>query len=421
MSKAPVIAFLVLALPVANASGSDDDIYVIVVKSAAIAANKESGAAWDFPLVGTKALPDPYVKAWVTDRKNAQADYGETGVEWDTLTPTWNKDLVKAKLWHWVKVEVWDKDVKYDDLIGRYHFPLTEKRIADGSFTLKFDQVRSIHFELRRDKQARNDPRVILQQPFPGPRSADEVTRSPGRRDAVILLPGLDLRDDGDSPAKPRFVDWQGSTSPLVKAFSRHADVFSVCYAQTSPVEEIASFPELRDAVGKIKRLGYDNITMLGHSAGGLIARHFVEEHPQLGVTKVIQIAAPNGGTKLAYWGVNLLQVPKDQERFVESMSPGHRAEVLKSREKKSIPASIDFVAAVCCTSPTSRGDGAVNRHCQWPVDLQNQGVPCVCLTGSHNEVMAHEDCLKVYCRLLTQPQPRWGTTQVQQFAVSVR
>src|SRR5262249_11027470 len=152
-----------------------------------------------------------------------------------------------------------------------------------------------------------------------------------------------------------------------------------------------------------VKDLGYSEVIVLGHSAGGLLARHFVEEHPRAGVKRVIQIAAPNGGTKLAAWGVRLAQVPREQATFVESMSPAHRDAVLKSRESKQMPASIELVSVVTCTSPKDRGDGAVNRQCQWPADLQGQGIPCVCVQGSHLEVLSDEKCLDVYCKLITE------------------
>src|SRR5439155_3736271 len=113
-----------------------------------------------------------------------------------------------------------------------------------------------------------------LQQPFPGPNSARKLTRSKGQSRAVVLLHGLDLRDDGGDPAKPRFADWQGSTSSLVKKVSKHADIFAISYAQNTAIEEVAAFPELREAVAKVKTLGYDEVVLIGHSAGGILARH---------------------------------------------------------------------------------------------------------------------------------------------------
>lgn len=386
---------------------------VLVACSATIESTKSCGCPWDFPLVGKKAAPDPYIKVWVYERGGAQVDYGETFVEWDTTEPTWNKDIAQVKDGQVIWVEVWDKDAKYDDLIGRYNFTLSKRTMDKGTFYLKFDQVTQIAFSVRMDAKPATQARVTLMQPYPGPNGADKLERTKDRSRAVILLGGLDLRDDGASAATPRFVDWQGSTSTLVKGLSRHADVYSIAYAQNTAVEEIASFPELREAVGNVKKLGYSEVVLLGHSAGGILARHFVEEHPRAGVTRVIQVAAPNSGTKLAGWAVRLLQVPPEQASFVASLSPAHRAAVLKGRENKMIPTGIDFVSVVSCTSPKDRGDGAVNRQCQWPPDLQQQGVPCACVQASHAHVMYQEDCCDLYCKLITESQPRWGHTQV--------
>src|SRR5947208_731277 len=103
MSRRTVLTLLAL-LALAPFTGAQTA--VLVVKSAAIAPTKANGNAWDFPLVGKKALPDPFVKIWVYDTDGAQADYGETWVEWDTLTPTWNKDIVKIKAGQTFKIEV---------------------------------------------------------------------------------------------------------------------------------------------------------------------------------------------------------------------------------------------------------------------------------------------------------------------------
>src|SRR5204863_2300 len=95
---------------------------------------------------------------------------------------------------------------------------------------------------------------------------------------------------------------------------------------------------------------------MMGH--GGVIDR--------IGwVTRVIQVATPNGGAKLASLAVNLLQVPKAQAPFVASLSPSHREAVMKTRQDKAIPATIDFVAVVACPA-NQKGDGTLNRACQW-------------------------------------------------------
>ena len=47
------------------------------------------------------------------------------------------------------RVEVWDKDVRYDDLIGKYDFVLTPAMVRSGGVTMRFGQVRQLLFELR--------------------------------------------------------------------------------------------------------------------------------------------------------------------------------------------------------------------------------------------------------------------------------
>ena len=53
----------------------------------------------------------------------------------------------------------------------------------------------------------------------------------------------------------------------------------------------------------------------------------------------------------LADWGVKLGQFDRDQEPFVKSLGPAHRAAVLKSRQGRLVPAGIEFVTVVCVTA----------------------------------------------------------------------
>ena len=411
MSRTPAFSWIIAVLLCPSSLLADN--VIVTVKSGTIAPTKANGRAWDAGW-GQVALPDPYVKLWVFDKDGAQVDYGETWYIRNTLTTVWNKDIARAKVGQTIKIEVWDKDLKYDDLIGRYTFALTKEMANKGQVGLRFEQVHDLQLELRWVAPPPREARVLLVQPFPGPHSANHLTRTKGRHCAVILLHGLDLRDDGSSAANARLVEWQGSTSPLVKAISPSADVFAIGYAQTKSVEEVVLLPELRDAIVKVKQLGYPQVVLLGHSAGGLVARHFVEEHPGAGVTKVIQVASPNGGATLACCAVRLHQVPRDQRAFVESLSPQHREALLKSRQDKKIPAVIEFVTVVACASPKAKGDRVINRQCQWTADLQQQGIPCASVQATHVDVMDQDDCLDVFCSLITQPQSRWDASKVQ-------
>jgi pimeloyl-ACP methyl ester carboxylesterase len=231
---------------------------------------------------------------------------------------------------------------------------------------------------------------------------------------------GLDLHRDGSSAKEPRAQHWQGSASPLVKALSKHGDVFALSYGQTEAVEDIATFPELREAIAKIKGLGYKQMVLMGHSAGGLVARHFVEDRPDAGITRVIQVATPNAGAHLADWGVRLGQIHREQEPFVRSLSPSHRAALLKSRQGRQLPAGTEFVTVMCAAAKGVPGDGAVSRHSQWPLDLQDQCTPCVCLQATHVDCMVHDDCVKVLCNLAKEPQPRWSEARVRAMRVEL-
>src|SRR6266481_2076616 len=51
------------------------------------------------------------------------------------------------------------------------------------------------------------------------------------------------------------------------------ADVFALAYSQEVGVERVAETPVLRQAVSKLKALGYREVVLVGHSAGGLVAR----------------------------------------------------------------------------------------------------------------------------------------------------
>jgi pimeloyl-ACP methyl ester carboxylesterase len=229
-----------------------------------------------------------------------------------------------------------------------------------------------------------------------------------------VLVHGLDLHHDSSPAKEARPTKWQGSTSTLVRALSKHGDVFSISYPQTSAVEDIADFPELQAALARIKGFGYTQLVLMGHSAGGLVVRHFVEDHPDAGITRVVQVATPNAGAHLADWGVKLGQFDREQEPFVKSLGPAHRAAVLKRRQARLVPAGTEFVTAVCITTEGGKGDGVVSRQSQWPLDLQEQHIPCVRVHTNHHQVMLNEDSVKILVTLATEPQPRWSTARVR-------
>ncbi len=253
---------------------------------------------------------------------------------------------------------------------------------------------------------------VEMMQVAPVRKPYDQVVRTAGQSQAVILLQGLDLRGDGLDPAHPRFQSWQGSTSPLVAALQGSADVFSIAYAQNLPVEEIAKLPEFAEMIKRINDLGYAKKVILAHSAGGIVARHFIVEKPKAGITRVIQIGVPNAGAKLAEWAFFLKStVPAAQVPFVESLKPAYRQALLQKCEK--IPESVEFLCVVTYRSANDAGDTIVHKQSQWSQDLYEQKIPCVLLQGKHTEVVEHDQCIKSICGYLSMPVARLDRFQL--------
>ncbi len=135
----------------------------------------------------------------------------------------------------------------------------------------------------------------------------------------MLLLHGLRIHPISNAKVyEAQFHDWQMPGSVLVKALGRDADVYAFAYGQNARLESMAATPALANAVGKLRFLGYTDIVLLGHSTGGVVARLFVEDQPYAGVTKVIQVCAPNDGTS---WAKLNFSVAKDQEPFLHSLT----------------------------------------------------------------------------------------------------
>jgi hypothetical protein len=233
---------------------------------------------------------------------------------------------------------------------------------------------------------------------------------APRRERAVVLVPGLALHPvSKERPTRPELRSWQAPSSPLVRALARDADVFAFAYAQTVPVEEVARATGLAGRLRNLRQLGYREIVLLGHSAGGLVARHLVEDVPDLGITKVIQACPPNAGSSLA----GLPAVRSSQAPFLASLSKVARQRVLAARADKLVPAAVGLAVVV----GTSRlgGDGVVPLRSQWPDDLQRQGVPAYPVATTHKGAVRSAACIELLARLAREPLPRWGPAQVAQ------
>jgi pimeloyl-ACP methyl ester carboxylesterase len=235
------------------------------------------------------------------------------------------------------------------------------------------------------------------------------VARSPGQSRAVILIEGLELNllDHRKGPqGELRF--WQQPGSVIVKALSADADVFSFCYGQTAPVTDMGELPALRDNVQHLRQLGYTEVVFVGYSAGGIVARQFVEDNPGIGVTRVIQVCTPNLGSTLAR--IKSMVGPA-QESFLQSLTKEARSRAFQERRGKRIPENVEFVCVL--GNGLVYGDGITSTRSQWPDDLQVQGVPVVIAKTEHWEVMRSERSAIMIARLVRENQPRWDAAKV--------
>jgi pimeloyl-ACP methyl ester carboxylesterase len=245
----------------------------------------------------------------------------------------------------------------------------------------------------------------VLPQPLPGQTS----TRTPGQWRAVVLIHGLQLHPfSKENVARPLLRDWQKPKSKLCRALAKYADIYAFAYAQDVGVDQIVPGSRLLDDVRYLRRLGYHEIVLVGHSAGGVIARQFVEDHPAEGVTKVIQVCTPNGGSTWAKWAT----ARKNQRIFLNSLTKEVRQRVLEARQGKRLPEDVEFVCVV--GTGAGEGDGVVRRDCQWTADLIRQGVPAYPLATTHPQAMRGAKGIALIVDLVRYPAPRWTREQAR-------
>lgn len=233
--------------------------------------------------------------------------------------------------------------------------------------------------------------------------------RSPDKQRAVILIHGLGLHVfNVEKAITPQMRIWQQPDSPLVTRLAKDSDVFSFAYGQTAAVEEIATLLPLAKQVQALKAIGYTQIVLIGHSAGALIARHLVEDHKDLGVTRVIQVCPPNDGSRWA----SLRTARGPQVPFLLSMTRGNRQKVLEQRAEKRIPDTIEFACVI--GSCHLLGDGIVFSRSQWPASLQEQGIPAYLLRTTHLDAMTNARAPELLGKLAVEPMPRWTQEEVE-------
>jgi len=232
---------------------------------------------------------------------------------------------------------------------------------------------------------------------------------APGKTRAVVLIHGLYVHpfSKTDVP-RPHLHSWQKADCVLVKKLAADSDVFAFSYGQTVSADEVAECPELERHVRQLRRDGYRDIVLIGHSAGGVIARQFVEDHPDCGVTKVIQVCAPNGGSGWAKWQT----VRANQVDFLDSLTKPVRRRMQSERSNKLIPEHVEFVCVVGTGAVV--GDGLVTTKSQYPPDLQRQGVPAYPFHSTHWMVLRSQKGADLVARLVRESQPRWDAKRVE-------
>ena len=249
---------------------------------------------------------------------------------------------------------------------------------------------------------------VKFVQVAPQERPTAEWRRSPDQRRAVVLIQGLKPHPfNKDNAAKPTLRDWQTPGSPLVKRLAADADVYAFCYGQTVAVDEIAGHPALWGGTLRLRDMGYREVVAVGYSAGGVIARRLVEDYPDAGVTKVVQVCAPNAGSGWAKLGA----VRKSQKPFLESLTKERRRRELRARLDVSVPDNVEFVCVV--GTGAWAGDGVVAARSQWTPDLQAQGIPAVTVPTDHLSVVRSASGDETIAELVRTPQPRWSPARV--------
>ena len=248
---------------------------------------------------------------------------------------------------------------------------------------------------------------VRFVQAHPVPPDPARFERSRGQTRAVVLIHGLRLRLVREKVERADFSGWQKPGSKVVQALAADADVFAFAYSQNVPVDAVAQAPALRENVRRLRAAGYAEVVLVGHSAGGLVARQLVEDYPDAGVTKVIQLCSPNAGCGYA----KLDWLCQAQQAFVDSLGKATRRRCLRERGDRPIPAGVQFVCVV--GSVTGVSDLVVSEAAQWPKDLRDQGVPAVRLWTGHFWVIYNRTDAQKIAELVRADHPRWDQSKV--------
>lgn len=238
-------------------------------------------------------------------------------------------------------------------------------------------------------------------------RRGEDWSAAPRTRDrAVLVIPGLRIYPLRPARCeRPEFRNYHDPAGELVRTLAKDSDVFAFAYAQTAAVDEVARSAGLRAAVADLNKSGYKEIVLLGHSAGGVVARLFAERYPDSGVTKVVCVAAPHSGAGLAGLKVGY---PKAQAPLVRSLTAEARA---RARPQK-LPDHI-AMACVVCKLGLVDADGLVTVATQWPEECRGHGVPAALVVVNHWEAMLDAGSVKVIAELVRGELARWSPEEV--------
>ncbi len=109
---------------------------IFTLKSAEIAPKKENKKSWDLSF-GKWSKPDVYVII-----STGKTTILKSEVAKNTLTPHWKiSKIVKISPKDIIEIQVWDKDIKKDDLVGKKLITLSELVKAKE---LSFGQVKKL-------------------------------------------------------------------------------------------------------------------------------------------------------------------------------------------------------------------------------------------------------------------------------------
>jgi pimeloyl-ACP methyl ester carboxylesterase len=233
--------------------------------------------------------------------------------------------------------------------------------------------------------------------------------RSPDQDRAVVLIHGLSLHMISQQNTYKAYLrPWQQSDHPLVRRLAQDSDVYALAYGQNVPVDQVTASGDILRHIRSLKSAGYKQIVLVGHSAGGLIARELVEDHPDAGVTRVVQVCSPNAGSGwAALRTTRAVQIP-----FLVSLTRTGREKVIEKRYPGTrVPDSVGF-ACVVGTCHLG-GDGVVSCRSQWSADLQKQGVPAYSVKTTHWDAMNNSRTQDLLGRLVVEPLPRWDEAKV--------